>query len=378
MSIDLAIFLIVVGARFLIPLAIPRFPLPAVVAAMLLDAADQTIFQKFTNLQDTPEKVAGYQGYDKAMDIYYLVIAYLSTMRNWTNLTAFQASRFLIYYRLIGVAAYELTHVRALLLIFPNTFEYFFIWYESVASRWNPLRMAPKLVLGAMAAIWIFIKLPQEYWIHIAKLDTTEAIQAHPWSLAVIAVALVALLVATRWVLTHKVPKPDWKATFAVDARPGKVSPEQVAAARAGMKGGIFSAELGEKIVLMSLVSVIFGQIMPGLDITATQMAISIAILVVANTLISELLFRSGAPWVKGYRQAIAMVGVNIAGVLALEVVQRLVGRDSGEFRLGPALFFVLLLALMIAMYDRYRPIHLARRMDAAVVPVTGTDVATA
>jgi hypothetical protein len=68
---DTLIFLLVVGARFIIPLFIPRFPLPAVLAALVLDAADQTIFQNHTTLD-----LAGYQTYDKALDIYYLTIAF--------------------------------------------------------------------------------------------------------------------------------------------------------------------------------------------------------------------------------------------------------------------------------------------------------------
>ena len=118
---DSLVFWAVVLGRLLIPLIIPRYPLPGVVAALLLDAVDQTIFQVFTNLN-----LDGYQGYDKALDIYYLTITYISTLRNWTNLFAFKVSRFLWYYRLVGVTLFELLHLRPLLLIFPNTFEYFF------------------------------------------------------------------------------------------------------------------------------------------------------------------------------------------------------------------------------------------------------------
>src|SRR6476620_5416727 len=115
------VFVAVVGARFLVPLLIPRYPLPAVVASLLLDGVDQTIFQLFG--YDPP----GYQSYDKAMDIFYLSLAYLAAMRNWDNLHAFAVARFLFYYRLVGAFLFEMTHERAVLLIFPNTFEYFFI-----------------------------------------------------------------------------------------------------------------------------------------------------------------------------------------------------------------------------------------------------------
>ena len=93
----------------------------------MLDGIDQTIFQTFTDLD-----LSGYQSYDKALDVYYLTIAYLSTLRNWSNGFAFEVGRFLFYYRLVGVVLFELLDSRALLLIFPNTFEYYFIVYEAL------------------------------------------------------------------------------------------------------------------------------------------------------------------------------------------------------------------------------------------------------
>src|SRR5918994_7413852 len=132
---DALIVALVVGARLLLPLGIVRYPLPAIVACLLVDGVDQSIFQTFTSLD-----LAGYQGYDKALDIYYLTIAYISTLRNWTNRPAVLIARFLLYYRLIGVALFEATGVRELMVIFPNTFEYFFIFYEAVRVRWDPRR----------------------------------------------------------------------------------------------------------------------------------------------------------------------------------------------------------------------------------------------
>ena len=130
-AVEDVVFLAVVGGRFLLPLLIPRFPLPAIIACLVLDAADQTIFQAFGF--DPP----GYQNYDKAMDIFYLSIAYLAAMRNWDNLHAFAVARFLFYYRLVGAFLFEVTHERWLLLVFPNTFEYFFIAYELWRTRWR-------------------------------------------------------------------------------------------------------------------------------------------------------------------------------------------------------------------------------------------------
>ena len=73
------------------------------------------------------------------MDIFYLSIAYLAAMRNWDNLHAFAVARFLFYYRLVGAFTFEVTHDPAVLLVFPNTFEYFFIAYEAIRTRWTPV-----------------------------------------------------------------------------------------------------------------------------------------------------------------------------------------------------------------------------------------------
>ena len=50
-------------------------------------------------------------------------------------------AQFLYYYRMIGVVAFELTQNRTILFIFPNTFEYFFLFVELVRLGWNTDRM---------------------------------------------------------------------------------------------------------------------------------------------------------------------------------------------------------------------------------------------
>ena len=156
----------------ILPLLIPYFPVPALLACLILDSVDQSIFQQFPAIP-----LDGYQSYDKALDVYYLSVAYLSTLRNWTNQGAFRMSQFLYYYRMIGVVAFEMTQNRTILFIFPNTFEYFFLFVEAVRLGWDTKHMGRWTVILSAAAIWIFIKLPQEWWIHIAQLDMTDFIK---------------------------------------------------------------------------------------------------------------------------------------------------------------------------------------------------------
>ena len=95
-----ALVVAIVVARLLVPLAIPRWPL-VIVVVLVLDALDQTLLATFTDVDTT--ETGPYQSVDKALDIYYLSIGYLATMRNWTSHPAFRIARFLLYYRLVGV-----------------------------------------------------------------------------------------------------------------------------------------------------------------------------------------------------------------------------------------------------------------------------------
>jgi hypothetical protein len=367
---DWMVFWIIAVARFLLALTIPRFPLPGILASLVLDAADQTLFQQFTNLD-----LAGYQGYDKALDIFYLTIAYISTLRNWANHFAFQVSRFLFYWRLVGVALFELTHLRPLLMIFPNTFEYFFIFYEAYRLRWEPRQMSRKLIIGAAVFIWIVIKLPQEYWIHIGQLDTTdfiksslfgvptdtawgEIVRAWPGVFLVSGVVLALLLVAVWWFLRRRLPPADRKLAFDADAYQPAFTNEQVREAVASEAGRVVDTALVEKIVLVSLVSLCFSKVLPGVQAGDLQLMASAAFVVLVNTALSHWLARRGFGWAFTLRQLAVLFVVNSGLMLAHALLQFGVGKSIS---VANALFFILLLTLLVTLFDRYRQVYLMR-----------------
>jgi hypothetical protein len=375
---DWLIFWAVAAARFLLPLTIPRYPLPGIVASLVLDSADQTIFQQFTSLP-----LEGYQGYDKALDIYYLTIAYVSTLRNWVNPFAFQISRFLFYWRLVGVALFELTRLRPLLLIFPNTFEYFFIFYQAYRLRWNPQRMTRKLLIGAAALIWVVIKLPQEYWLHIAQADTTDWIKTNlvgvptdtPWSdifqtwpgtfLAVFAVVAL-ILVAAWWFARRRLPPAERTLAFSADAHQPMVRPcspqafteEQVRSAVASEARRIVDAALVEKIVLIALVSLSFAQVLPDVQSSNLQLAIGVALVITINTALSHWLARRGFGWAFALGQFMVMAVVNLGLILAYAFLR---SRFDAPVSIGNALFFALLFTLLVTLFDHYRQVYLMR-----------------
>jgi hypothetical protein len=363
---DWLVFVLVVGARFLLPLLIPFYPLPAIVLCLLLDGVDQTIFQVFTSLP-----LDGYQSYDKALDIYYLTVAYISTFRNWTHLFAFRVSRFLLYYRLVGVVLFELTGLRALLLLFPNTFEYFYIWYEAVRLWWNPRRLSRVAVITAAAAIWIVIKLPQEYWIHIYQGDVTDTIKAllgggpdTPWGpllaenaiLVGLAVAtVIGLILLLYRLLRANLPRPDHALRLRADAHPDQPTAADLERGRAIRDAHIFDRDLLEKIALVSLLMIIFSQMLPTSSASIGQIVFYVALFVVVITALSHTLARRGRRVVSGVVHFAVVAAVSF-GLIAL--IGWLFRETTNWFN---ATIFILLLSVIVTLFDRFQPAYLSR-----------------
>ena len=358
---DIAVFLVVVGLRFIVPLFIPRFPLPAILLALVIDAADQTIFQQFTNLN-----LDGYQNYDKALDIFYLTVAFLAVYRNWTNSTAIVVARFLWYYRLIGVWLFEVTQERWLLLVFPNTFEYFFIAYELIRTQWDPRRLTRKVVYGLAAFIWIFIKLPQEWWIHIAQLDFTDfmkedvfgttsttswgdAITNRPLVSIALLAAIVGLIALAVWAV-RRAPTPDWSFRVDVD-KPVPATTTALPQEPVGMW-----APFWEKVLLVGLIGAIFVSAL-NVDTTWWRIVGATLLLVVINAAISQALAKRGFEWSSIAMQFVVIVIVNSA---LLSLYASLLG-NGDDLNRSLTLTFGFVMTVVIVLYDRFRADHLAK-----------------
>ena len=350
-SLDMVIFWAVVMARFLVPLTIPKYPLPGIIASLVIDAVDQTIFQTFTTLS-----LEGYQAYDKALDIYYLAITYLSTLRNWSNLYAFKIGRFLFYYRLIGVALFEITGLRYLLLIFPNTFEYFFIFYEIVRLKWNPKVLTKTKLINAVILIWIFVKLPHEYWIHIAKMDVTDWISANPVNI-IFLIGWAAVLCFMGWWILRDLPPAHPGLSVAADYKDFPYYCPQAKKIKDNYTSKEFfddfiHHELIEKIFLVSLLSLIFAQILPGVKASTFQVTLGTIFLVVINTEISQWFARRGNSWKSNLEEFTVMCLVNLGIVLIFDFI---IVMSRGSINVPDTLFFILLLTLNVTLYDRFR-----------------------
>ena len=252
------VFLCVIGGRFLLPLLIPRFPLPAIIACLVLDGIDQSIFQAFG--YDPP----GYQSYDKAMDIFYLAIAYLATMRNWQNLGAYAVARFLFFYRLVGAFIFEMTHVRGGAADLP----------EHVRVLLHRLRGDPHpLVTRRYALRWWIIAGGADLDLRQAAAGVLAARRRarrhrHPGGLLV-GVAGADPGGGRRGVVPvvrrPAEARPDRRTRWQVASDPMPTAVDTVAkqAALRVAGGWVVSWMTVEKIVLVGLMSVIYAQILP-------------------------------------------------------------------------------------------------------------------
>jgi MFS family permease len=105
----------------------------------------------------------------------------------------------------------------------------------------------------------------------------------------------------------------------------------------------------------VSLISVIFAQMLPNVVVTTLQLVVGIGVVVAANAFVSHWLATRGTEWEAVGTEFVVMAGINL--VIGLIYVVLLPTFD-GEIRWRDLLFFTFLLTLLVTLYDRYRPIY--------------------
>ena len=154
---------LVVGAvRVLGSLPVLRWPLAGGLLAILVDLSD-LLLRDALDLGGIPD----YQAFDKWADQVYLGLFLVVTLR-WAGVERSIAVG-LYLFRLIGFVAFEISGERALLLVFPNVFEPWFLVVAAIhrfrpGFAWRSATVA--VVLVALTAI----KEIQEWALHGARL----------------------------------------------------------------------------------------------------------------------------------------------------------------------------------------------------------------
>src|SRR5690606_14895768 len=93
----------------------------------------------------------------------------------WTRWPAL----FLFAYRLVGTVAFEVTEVRALLFIFPNLLENWWLYCLIVARFWPSLTPRSPGTVAVPIVILLVPKLAQEYLLHVAEAQPWNWIKEH-------------------------------------------------------------------------------------------------------------------------------------------------------------------------------------------------------
>lgn len=112
---------IIAVVRVLGSLPVLRWPLAGAIIAMLVDLSD-LFMMDLIHLGG----VKDYQAFDKYLDQVYMLTFLIVALR-WQPLVR-NISIALYVYRLVGFVVFEVTESRDLLLVFPNVFEFWFVF----------------------------------------------------------------------------------------------------------------------------------------------------------------------------------------------------------------------------------------------------------
>lgn len=216
-------------------------------------------------------------------------------------------------------------------------------------------------------AIWVVVKLPQEYWIHVARLDVTDLLGRLAPAVAVgVVLALLALGAGVAVAAWRVAPEPDHEPRLAADPLPIEMDTAQQRARFVSTRWRVLDTRLAEKVALVALVCVVFAQVLPGVDASPPQVLVAVTVVVAYNSLVRVQFARAGRSVESAVSSFLLLAGINTASVLVADAVLR---RAGGDLFAGRTVFFLLLLTLLVTMYDRWHPVYEWRLAHAVPVP---------
>lgn len=159
---DEPVWLILTIIRLVVPLLILRWPLFGILASMVVDFIDFNLLP----LQ-TDEDHYLYQIWDKVLDTYYLSFAaYVAFFWKDTKARILALSAFA--HRTVGVLLFIAVEDQFLLLLFPNFFENFFIFYLLFRKFKKRQDLFTSRLTFAIVFVSLLIpKATQEFYLHV-------------------------------------------------------------------------------------------------------------------------------------------------------------------------------------------------------------------
>ena len=147
-----------------------RWTFAGAIIAVLVDFSD-LFLRNLLDLGGVPD----YQRFDKLLDLIYMGL-FLVVASGWSGL-ARSIAVVLFAFRMIGLAAFEIAGERALLLAFPNIFEFWFL-YVAARLHWRPGHVISPKEAAAVLPPLCLAKLFQEYALHVGRwLDGFTAVE---------------------------------------------------------------------------------------------------------------------------------------------------------------------------------------------------------
>ncbi len=159
--------LVITIVRLAGALPVLRWPFFGAVAAILVDLSDLFLMDWLGGVRD-------YQALDKWLDLSYMATFLIAAWR-WKG-TPRNVAAGLFAFRILGDILFEATGLRWVLLLFPNVFEFWFLFVAGVKQFRPSYQITP-----SRAALWLLPLLAakelQEYALHGGKwLDSYVAV----------------------------------------------------------------------------------------------------------------------------------------------------------------------------------------------------------
>ena len=340
------VFVVVVGA------AVPRSRCssrggrcPRSSPAWCSTASTRSIFQAFGF--DPP----GYQNYDKAMDLFYLSIAYLATLRNWTRSVG---RRHLAVPVLLpdgrgdGVRDHRRAHAAAGL---PEHLRVLLHRLRGRAAALGPAAVQPAVLGRHRGAASGSSSSCRRSTGSTSPSSTSPTPGRTCRGSPPLIVGAVLVGLAILWfVVRPRLLPADWSWRVAADPLPEEMDTAAERDAWTAANVRVWSWSTLEKVVLIGLLSTIYARILPGLEVSDLRMFVGIAAYVVVNAAIS-IAFAKRA----GTREGLAGdFGVRVVVNLGLVLLARLVLGAGRARPVGDAL----LRAAGLAARHHARPVR--------------------
>jgi hypothetical protein len=163
--------LVIAVVRVAGSLPVLRWAFAGAIFAIFVDFSD-LFLRNLLELGGVPD----YQRFDKILDLVYMGTFLIVALR-WRGLARSIAVA-LFAFRMVGFVLFEATEWRTILLLFPNVFEFWFL-YVAALFHWRPGHdISPREAMLVVAPLTA-LKLFQEYALHQARwLDGFTAVEA--------------------------------------------------------------------------------------------------------------------------------------------------------------------------------------------------------